>query len=170
MLLLSRNIRSFHINSFKVVVVKGRQVNGCLTSPSSQSCFPSVMIAVRTFCEDNSVPTLSTKTSKKWVTLKVDRSSLVKYDISDEEVSPSGKPTLVDSNGNEISTSSSNAAVSIRKEELSELGKELKSYIGLRGPITLHEYVSQSAMHFVHGYYQNKSSKIGSKGDFVSIM
>lgn len=136
----------------------------------SPSCASATIIG-RTFCNDNSSK-LPTVTPKKWITLKIDRSSLLNYDIDDKLISPSASvPSLLDSNGNKITTSTDSAlkAVYIPKEESSELGKELKSYISLRGPITLHDYVSQAAMHFVHGYYQSKSSKIGSKGDFVSI-
>ena len=89
--------------------------------------------------------------SPKWKSLKIDRSSLPKLDGSSD-----------------YNTSTDSSVASIPKEDISELGKELRSYITQRGPITLHDYVSQSSNHFIHGYYQNKSTKIGVKGDFVS--
>jgi hypothetical protein len=56
------------------------------------------------------------------------------------------------------------------KEPLSPLAEELFEYINIRGPITLHEYLSQAANHVVHGYYQqtNKQKIGGAKGDFVT--
>ena len=55
------------------------------------------------------------------------------------------------------------------KEAPSLLAKDLVTYIKLRGPITLHDYMAQASNHAIHGYYQNVSvDKIGSKGDFVT--
>ena len=86
----------------------------------------------------------------KWKTLKVDRSSLANYETRHAT--------------DEFSGSSS-----VDKEEITELGKVFRSNITLRGPMTLHDYVVQSSNHFIYGYYQNKSNKIGVEGDFVSI-
>lgn len=54
------------------------------------------------------------------------------------------------------------------KELKSPLGKDLTSYIKMRGPITLHDYIAQTSNHAIHGYYQQSSDKIGSSGDFVT--
>jgi hypothetical protein len=54
------------------------------------------------------------------------------------------------------------------KETKSPLGKDLTSYIKMRGPITLHDYIAQTSNHAIHGYYQQSSDKIGSSGDFVT--
>ena len=50
------------------------------------------------------------------------------------------------------------------KEKISALGVDLRSYIELRGPITVHEFMSLALTHGVHGYYQNKLAKIGAEG------
>lgn len=54
------------------------------------------------------------------------------------------------------------------KEALSPLAKDLLSYIKIRGPISLHEFIAQTSNHAVHGYYQNAADKIGVRGDFVT--
>lgn len=54
------------------------------------------------------------------------------------------------------------------KEKLSDLGRDLLSYIKLRGPITVHDYMAQASNHAVHGYYQHTGEKIGKGGDFVT--
>lgn len=54
------------------------------------------------------------------------------------------------------------------KEKLSALGRDLLSYIKLRGPITVHDYMAQASNHAVHGYYQHAGEKIGKGGDFVT--
>ena len=51
----------------------------------------------------------------------------------------------------EISNSNEVAVV---KEPISPLGKDLRSYIKLKGPITLHDYMAQGLNHLLHGYYQ----------------
>jgi NADH dehydrogenase [ubiquinone] 1 alpha subcomplex assembly factor 7 len=56
----------------------------------------------------------------------------------------------------------------IGKEPLTPLGTDLRSYIKLRGPITIHEFMTQAANHTSHGYYQNKSNQIGRQGDFIT--
>ena len=47
------------------------------------------------------------------------------------------------------------------KESLSELAKDLKTYIKLKGPITLHDYIAQALNHPLYGYYQHQHEKIG---------
>lgn len=55
------------------------------------------------------------------------------------------------------------------KETPSPLVKDLLTFIKLRGPISLHDYMAQASNHAIHGYYQNATvDKIGSKGDFVT--
>jgi len=54
------------------------------------------------------------------------------------------------------------------KEELTPLGKELRTLIQLKGPITLHDYMSHLLNHGIHGYYHSSLDKIGEKGDFVT--
>lgn len=54
------------------------------------------------------------------------------------------------------------------KEAMSELGNDLKAYIEARGPITVHDFMSQCLNHGAFGYYQNPTEKIGGKGDFVT--
>lgn len=56
----------------------------------------------------------------------------------------------------------------VDKEDPSPLTKDLQSYIKLRGPITIHDYMAQSLNHVPHGYYQHKLEKIGSAGDFIT--
>lgn len=61
------------------------------------------------------------------------------------------------------------------KEPLTPLAADLRALIQMKGPISLHEFVSQVSNHFQHGYYQNTSdtsnNKIGdttSNSDFVT--
>lgn len=54
------------------------------------------------------------------------------------------------------------------KEPKSKLADDLIAYIGMRGPITLHDYIAQTSNHMVHGYYQQEAEKIGTGGDFVT--
>lgn len=54
------------------------------------------------------------------------------------------------------------------KEPLTPMAIELRSIIRGRGPIPVHDYMSQSLHHFQHGYYQRSAEKIGSGGDFIT--
>ena len=54
------------------------------------------------------------------------------------------------------------------KESLSELAKDLKTYIKLKGPISLHDYIAQALNHPLYGYYQHQNEKIGTHGDFIT--
>jgi SAM-dependent MidA family methyltransferase len=58
--------------------------------------------------------------------------------------------------------------IELSKEPLTPLVKELRSAIRLRGPMSVHEYMSQSLHHAQHGYYQHKQQKIGKGGDFIT--
>lgn len=86
----------------------------------------------------------------KYTRLAVDRSGLL--GISNNKYNPYDKE---------------NSAI---KETLSPLAKDLLSYIELRGPITVHDYMSQCLNHLLHGYYQQKKEKelIGIQGDFIT--
>lgn len=54
------------------------------------------------------------------------------------------------------------------KEPASELAKDLLSIIGVKGPISLHEYLGQCSNHILYGYYQSEKEKIGRGGDFTT--
>jgi hypothetical protein len=54
------------------------------------------------------------------------------------------------------------------KEPMSPLARDLRSYIKMRGPITIHDYMAQALNHSAFGYYQYKSEKIGTQGDFIT--
>jgi hypothetical protein len=54
------------------------------------------------------------------------------------------------------------------KEEPTDLAKDLFSYIKLKVPITVHDYMAQAANHSLYGYYQHKLEKIGTGGDFIT--
>ena len=56
----------------------------------------------------------------------------------------------------------------ITKEPIDDFSRDLKSYIEMRGPITLHEFMSQSTNNLEHGYYQSSKDKIGGDGDFIT--
>ena len=56
----------------------------------------------------------------------------------------------------------------VEKEIETPLGEDLNNYIRLRGPLTVHEYMSQCLNHGYYGYYQTKTQKIGTDGDFVT--
>jgi NADH dehydrogenase [ubiquinone] 1 alpha subcomplex assembly factor 7 len=88
---------------------------------------------------------------KKLVEFSVDRSNLKSFvDPSQTEEDPT--------------------KTKVPKEELSPLAKDLLSYIQLKGPITLHDFMSQTANHLLHGYYQSSRDKIGgeNQGDFIT--
>lgn len=54
------------------------------------------------------------------------------------------------------------------KETLTPLAKDLQYYIKMRGPISLHDYVAQTANHSIYGYYQQTPQVIGEGGDFIT--
>lgn len=89
--------------------------------------------------------------------VKIDRSALKSFTMNP----PSD---LKDKN----STDLTNYTPPSHKEPMTPLGKELFSYIKLRGPITLHEYMTQAINHSKLGYYHNKTEKIGEQGDFIT--
>ena len=90
--------------------------------------------------------------SKPFIEIKVDRSEL-----------GSGYDSI---KNNELSDDE----ILKYKEPITPLGKELKSYIKNRGPLSINEFMTQALTHNVYGYYQNKlnAQKIGSSGDFIT--
>lgn len=84
-------------------------------------------------------------TKGKWGKFSVDRSTLVDF-------SP---PPVSD-------------GPAVPKEERTPLTKDLLSYIQLKGPISIHDFMAQTSNHLLHGYYQSDEAKIGEKGDFVT--
>jgi NADH dehydrogenase [ubiquinone] 1 alpha subcomplex assembly factor 7 len=92
------------------------------------------------------------KNDREWVTFQVDRSNLINHHLA------TPAPPKAASN-----------LPKVPKEELSPLAKDLISYIQLRGPISMHDYMSQTSNHLLHGYYQSfHTEKIGNRGDFVT--
>ena len=87
---------------------------------------------------------------KTFVPFSVDRTGLLGQLGEDED------PTLGD------------GLVMEGKEEPTELAKDLSSYIKMKGPITVHDYMAQAANHSLYGYYQHKLEKIGTGGDFIT--
>jgi uncharacterized protein with HEPN domain len=79
-------------------------------------------------------------TVRKGKKFSVDRTGLVNF--TEEEVVESAVP----------------ASIKVIKEALSPLAKDLQSYIKLKGPISLHDYMAQSLNHLVHGYYQGNET------------
>jgi hypothetical protein len=76
-------------------------------------------------------------------------------------------------NASEMGAQSSDAemdaeTIAIKKEPMTPLARDLVSYIKLKGPITLHDYMAQSLNHVLHGYYQSSGEVIGEKGDFIT--
>lgn len=61
-----------------------------------------------------------------------------------------------------------NIIINPNKEPLSNLAKDLKTYIKLKGPISLHDYIAQALNHPLYGYYQHQQEKIGTEGDFIT--
>ena len=59
-------------------------------------------------------------------------------------------------------------------EQFTPLSNELLTRISMRGPITLHDYMSMALNHPLYGYYHNKidanngNDKIGERGDFIT--
>eukprot|EP01041_Mallomonas_annulata_P006921 gene6921-14060_t len=94
------------------------------------------------------------KDGRRFVEVKIDRSGLIR-DMRNEPI--------------EQSSSSVRATTTVRdKEPLTSLGNDLLSYIQMRGPLTLHEFIAQASNNQRHGYYQHDEDKIGKKGDFVT--
>lgn len=56
----------------------------------------------------------------------------------------------------------------VPKEERTPLTKDLLSYIQLKGPISIHDFMAQTSNHLLHGYYQSEEAKFGEKGDFLT--
>ena len=66
-------------------------------------------------------------------------------------------------------SSSNDKATAPHKEEMTSLAKELQSYIMMKGPISVHDFMSFCLNHPMHGYYQKRDvKKIGKGGDFIT--
>eukprot|EP01038_Epipyxis_sp_PR26KG_P016378 gene16378-22326_t len=88
--------------------------------------------------------------------------------VSEFSVDRSGLLGQVDEVNDESHNNNIYGATIEKKEPLSPLGTELLQLIQFKGPISLHDYISLCLNHTVHGYYQHKYEKIGTKGDFVT--
>lgn len=102
---------------------------------------------------------------KKTNSFSVDRSGLI-------GVKSSGSGGIVDLDEHDSLPSEGMNSVDPttlkNKEEASELAKDLMSIIGVKGPISLHEYLGQCSNHILYGYYQSEKEKIGRGGDFTT--
>ena len=107
------------------------------------------------------ITSIDSKDKKKFVKIRIDRSGLLgNYKIDDLDK---------DDNNNNIDNDDDATMLSDEmKEVLTPLGKDLISYIKIRGPITLHDYMSQCLNHLIHGYYQSSDELIGEHGDFIT--
>ena len=97
--------------------------------------------------------------TKKRQSFSVDRSGLIGGEQSevykiDEGVPKNGETEMFPN--------------SEHKEPLTELAKDLAAVIGVKGPISLHEYLGQCSNHIMYGYYQTDKEKIGRGGDFTT--
>lgn len=106
-----------------------------------------IKYAMNRYCKSN-----STDTVKKERLFTVDRSGLIGFKVKTEV--------------NQDSTD--RIQQSLIKEPLTPLAGDLLSYIKMRGPITLNEFMAQASNNRRHGYYQNEEDKIGVSGDFVT--
>lgn len=100
--------------------------------------------------------------SKKWREISIDCSDApsLKQTIRNWEASAINNP---------VNPSLSSNIKRIEKEIESPLAKYLKSYIQMKGPISIHDYMSNCLNHPIYGYYQNKDPhKIGNQGDFIT--
>jgi NADH dehydrogenase [ubiquinone] 1 alpha subcomplex assembly factor 7 len=70
-----------------------------------------------------------------------------------------------------LDVSADKKVASEHKEKLTELGADLISYISMKGPLTMNDYMSFCLNHPKYGYYQREDGdKIGEvgKGDFIT--
>lgn len=108
---------------------------------------------------------LTVSRGKKTNSFSVDRSGLI-------GVKSSGSGGIVDLDEHDTLPSESGGdkdpTTLKNKEEASELAKDLISIIGVKGPISLHEYLGQCSNHILYGYYQSDKEKIGRGGDFTT--
>lgn len=109
--------------------------------------FPSTFGSARLKSDGQKLLDIAEKVGK-WQKISIDRSGLLGNRSIDYDEDP--KTAL------------------LNKEELSPLAKELQSAIKARGPLSMHEYMSQCLNHSTLGYYQQKNAKIGSAGDFIT--
>lgn len=55
-----------------------------------------------------------------------------------------------------------------KEQPMTPLAAELRQLIQLRGPITVHEYMTKCLSHTQYGYYSSKENVIGVTGDFIT--
>ena len=104
------------------------------------------------------ITSIESKEKKKFVKIRIDRSGLLgNYKLDDLD----NDDTIIDNDDVKMISDET-------KEVLTPLGKDLISYIKIRGPITLHDYMSQCLNHLIHGYYQSTDELIGEHGDFIT--
>ena len=107
-------------------------------------------------------------TKSKATAFTVDRSTLPGggwYD--DDEKAELDADDAGDGNGRDGKTKYSCTQLA-NKETLTPLAKDLQYYIKMRGPISLHDYIAQTANHSLYGYYQQTPQVIGEGGDFIT--
>ncbi|KAA0154572.1 hypothetical protein FNF29_02449 [Cafeteria roenbergensis] len=90
----------------------------------------------------------------RWVDIRVDTTGLAGRDAKAKDVARA-RGEIPDN--------------SATKSELSPLGRELKSLILARGPLSIAEFMRQALLHPVHGYYMREDADVfGRRGDFVT--
>ena len=113
------------------------------------------MSALRTFATPRKIekPIIDSPTRKKVHKFSFDRSTLLQpedVDVPDDKIIPQNRPD---------------------KEPLTPLAIHIYSVINMKGPITIHEFMSQTVNNSIHGYYHERDTeKIGDKGDFPCII
>jgi NADH dehydrogenase [ubiquinone] 1 alpha subcomplex assembly factor 7 len=146
-----------------------------IVSVNSRRCSASILSKIIRCMSDNGkgkifeMPPIK-KLSKLRTEFQVDQSGLLGMtrDMNDHFSESREIVSDIISNNEEVEKAEEIVADLPHKEIKSPLGKDLTSYIKMRGPITLHDYIAQTSNHAIHGYYQQSSEKIGSSGDFVT--
>lgn len=80
------------------------------------------------------------------------------------------KELLVDRSGlvEYISPRRGDGASAEHKETPTALGVDLRNLISVKGPISIHDFMTQAANNSLQGYYQHKTSQLGGQGDFIT--
>jgi NADH dehydrogenase [ubiquinone] 1 alpha subcomplex assembly factor 7 len=118
--------------------------------------------------DDFHLPKTAAKRVNNEVSFSVDRTGMVNYAIVEANLEADEKNDPRNAPG---------------KEVLTPLAEDIYSLIEIKGPISIHEYMSQTLNHSVHGYYQTGEvatateeegkqkeihEKIGERGDFIT--